>query len=127
MRTIRGWKYNFILLCVLTIVNADLLQHLLLAQSGTSSALSGGVTDPSGAAVPNAAVTATEVNTKATRTSETDAGGHFLFSQINPGTYQVTVEASGFAVLKSEPTPVGCRSNGRAEFLASGSIEQSDR
>jgi hypothetical protein len=103
MHSIRAWKYNLILLAVLTTVNPSLLQ----AQSGTSSALSGEVTDPSGAAVPNAKVTATDVNTKATRTGPTDAGGHFLFSQINPGTYQVTVEASGFAALKSEPTAVG--------------------
>ncbi len=80
---------------------------LVRAQSGTSSALSGEVTDPSGAAIPHASVTATEMNTKATRTGETDASGHFLFSQINPGTYVVTVSATGFAVSQSEPTAVG--------------------
>ena len=80
---------------------------LLRAQSGTSSALSGEVTDPGGAAIPHARVTATDVNTKATRNGETDAGGHFLFSQINPGTYVVTVTATGFAVSQSEPTAVG--------------------
>ena len=88
---------------VLTMVNSCLLR----AQSGTSSALSGEVTDPNGAAVPRATVTITDTDTRATRTSETDATGHFLFSQINPGTYQVTVEAMGFGVSKSEPTPVG--------------------
>ena len=77
MRALRAWKYNFILLSALAIVNSGLLQ----AQSGTSSALSGEVTDASGAAVPNATVTATDVNTKATRTGATDAGGHFLFSR----------------------------------------------
>jgi protocatechuate 3,4-dioxygenase beta subunit len=103
MRAIRAWRYNLILLMVLTAVNPCLLQ----AQSGTSSALSGDVTDASGAAVSNATVTATDVNTKATRSGATDAAGHFLFSQVNPGTYQVTVEANGFAISKSEPTPVG--------------------
>ena len=103
MHSMRAWKYYLILLAVLTTVNACLLH----AQSGTSSALSGEVTDSSGAAVSNAKVTATDINTKATRTGATDAGGHFLFSQINPGTYQVTVEASGFAALKSEPAAVG--------------------
>ena len=103
MRAIRAWRYNLILLMVLTAVNPCLLQ----AQSGTSSALSGDVTDASGAAVSNATVTATDVNTKATRSGATDAAGHFLFSQVNPGTYQVMVEANGFAMSKSEPTPVG--------------------
>ena len=103
MRTVRAWKNNFVLFLALSIVNSCWLQ----AQSGTSSALSGVVTDPSGAAVPNATVAATDVNTKATRTGETDTDGHFLFSQINPGTYQVVVEARGFAPSKSEPTAVG--------------------
>jgi hypothetical protein len=75
-------------------------------QSGTSSAISGTVTDTSGALVPNAAVTATETNTKAIRTGLTDASGHYLFSQVNPGTYHVTVQVSGFAAASSEPTPV---------------------
>jgi hypothetical protein len=103
MRTLQAWKYNCTLLLILIVVNPYSLQ----AQSGTSSALSGEVTDSSGAAVPRATVTATNVNTKAIRNGETDAAGHFLFSQINPGTYQVSVEATGFAVSRSEPTPVG--------------------
>ena len=103
MRALQAWTHNFILLSALIIANTYALQ----AQSGTSSALSGEVTDSSGAAVSGATVTTTDINTKATRTGETDATGHFLFSQINPGTYQVTVEASGFAISKSEPTPVG--------------------
>jgi len=88
---------------MLTIVNPCLIP----AQSGTSSALSGAVVDPSGAAVSRASVTITETDTRATRVGETDASGHFLFSQINPGTYQVTVAASGFAAAESEPTAIG--------------------
>jgi hypothetical protein len=49
----------------------------------------------------------TDTNTRAARVGETDATGDFLFSQINPGTCQVTVEATGFAVSRSEPTTVG--------------------
>ena len=103
MHAIRAWKYNLILLAVLAAINPCLIH----AQSETSSAISGEVTDSTGATVPDAKVTATDVNTKATRTGATDASGHFLFSQINPGTYQVAVEANGFAKSKSEPTPVG--------------------
>jgi hypothetical protein len=76
-------------------------------QSGTSSALSGTVTDTSGAVVPNAAVIATEINTRATRTGQTDADGRYLFSQVNPGIYQVIVHATGFAVATSQPAAVG--------------------
>ena len=38
---------------------------------------------------------------------ESDAAGYFLFSLINPGTYEVTVQARGFAVAQSPPTAVG--------------------
>ena len=90
---------------------STLLWFVLLAgagaQSGTSSALAGTVTDNSGALIPHATVTATDANTKTTRTGETDASGHYLLSQINPATYQITVAASGFSVASSEATPVG--------------------
>ena len=73
--------------------------------------------------MPNATVTATDVNTKATRTGETDADGHFLFSQVNPSTYQVTVEAKASDFI--EIGTYRCRRwpYGRSELLASSSIK----
>ena len=103
MHAVRAWRYSLTLLCLLTAVNSC----TILAQSGTSGALSGEVTDPSGAAVPGARVTMTDTNTRATREMESDAAGYFLFSLINPGTYEVTVQARGFAVAQSPPTAVG--------------------
>jgi hypothetical protein len=87
---------------MLIIVNSQ----LLVGQSGTSSAISGIVTDSTGAALPNATVTATNVDTKATRAGVTNGDGRFLFSQVNPGTYTVTVKASGFAEQSSPPVQV---------------------
>ena len=62
-----------------------------------SGDLTGTVTDPSGAAVPNVTVTAThdETNTKATTT--TAANGTYRFSNLQPGTYTVTATSGGFA------------------------------
>jgi hypothetical protein len=79
---------------------------VLLAQSGTSGALTGTVMDSSGAVLPGAAVTETEVESKASRAGQTNAEGRFLFSQINPGTYEITLQAKSFAGQKSEPTAV---------------------
>jgi hypothetical protein len=87
-----------------------------LAQSGTSGAISGTVLDPTGAAVAGAMVKATDVNTRATRTAETDVSGHYLFSQVNPGTYQVSVSSTGFARSNSEPTPVAVGRNVALNF-----------
>ena len=69
------------ILMPLTVVNAWLLR----AQSGTSSALTGTISDATGAVVPNATVKATEVNTGATRTARSNGDGRFLFAQVNPG------------------------------------------
>src|ERR1700691_5312973 len=102
MTSTRRIEYNCILFLFLTIVN----QKLSLAQSGTSSAISGTVTDPTGAVLTDAAVTATNVETKATRTGPTNGAGRFLFSQVNPGSYVVTVAASGWAEQRSQPVAV---------------------
>ncbi|MGD0519927.1 MAG: carboxypeptidase-like regulatory domain-containing protein [Terracidiphilus sp.] len=64
------------------------------------------MTDSTGAALPNAAVTAMNVDTKAARAGVTNADGRFLFSQVNPGTYTVTVKTIGFAEQTSPPVQV---------------------
>lgn len=87
----------------LLVMGVSLLAH---AQSGTSSAISGTVTDATGALLPNASITAMETNTKAIRSGKTDASGRYLFSQVNPGTYRVTIQVSGFAPAASESTSV---------------------
>ena len=87
----------------LTMLNGN----LLMAQSGISAALAGTVSDQNGSVVVDARVTATDVDTKATRTSRSDGGGRYIFSQLNPGTYQVAVQAEGFADALSEPKAVG--------------------
>jgi hypothetical protein len=78
----------------------------LSAQSGTSSAITGTVLDSTGAALPGAGITATEVDTKAVRTVQTDHDGRFLFSQVNPGTYTVSVRVTDFAEKTSPPIAV---------------------
>jgi hypothetical protein len=81
----------------------------LLAQSGTSSALTGIVTDKTGAVIPDAQLQATEVNTGAARNAHSNSDGRYLFARVNPGTYRVQVQAHGFAIERSQPTqvPVG--------------------
>ncbi len=95
-------RYCSIFFLILTIMNSTLLQ----GQSGTSSAISGTVFDSSGAALPGAAITATEIDTKAARTEQTDHDGRFIFSQVNPGTYTIAVAATGFAQQTSRPIAV---------------------
>src|SRR5204863_598950 len=68
---------------------------LPFAQSGTTS-LRGTVTDPSLAAVPGATVTLASPDRGFTRTVQTGNSGGYEFLQLQPGSYQLTVEMPGF-------------------------------
>src|SRR5262245_51441986 len=58
--------------------------------------LRGEVTDPSGAVVAGAKVTATNVGTNISTETTTGSAGTFNFPNLLPGTYRVSVETSGF-------------------------------
>jgi len=62
-------------------------------------AINGTVTDPSGAAVPNAQVVAKEKSTGIDHTTVTTSDGQFVFQDISIGAYTVRVTATGFPVL----------------------------
>ena len=65
-----------------------------------SATLSGTVTDPTGAAVPNAKVTITSPQTGLTRATTTNDAGLYSFPQLPVGGYELSVEASGFKLSK---------------------------
>jgi hypothetical protein len=67
----------------------------LEAQVVTSSVV-GTVVDSTGAAVPNAHVTLTNLGTKEVRTATTGTTGIFRFTTLLPGNYSVAVSATGF-------------------------------
>jgi len=61
-----------------------------------NSQLTGTVTDPSGAAVPNAKVTIINEATNLSVTTTTSQTGFYTVKELPVGTYKITVEASGF-------------------------------
>ena len=69
---------------------------VLLAQGETTSAIIGQVTDVTGAAVPAALVSISNLETGLQRSATTDSQGRFDFPQLKPGTYSVKVSADGF-------------------------------
>jgi outer membrane receptor protein involved in Fe transport len=66
------------------------------AQSAVDGAIGGNVEDKTGAVVPNATVTIHSNETNAEQKVTTDDSGFFRVIHLNPGSYTVTVEASGF-------------------------------
>jgi hypothetical protein len=83
------------------------------AQTGTSS-VRGTVVDPRGGAVAGATVTLSNEARSFVRTATTNEAGAFAFDLIQPGTYQIEVEAAGFKkttvrdvrALVAQPTEV---------------------
>jgi len=62
-----------------------------------SGALTGVVTDPSGAVIPGAKVTLTDVGKNTEFPALTDAEGRYVIRALPPSTYRLRVEASGFS------------------------------
>ncbi len=63
----------------------------------TTGSISGSVQDEKAAAIPNATVTARNVETNTPRTAQTNDEGRYRFENMPVGAYEVTVEAAGFA------------------------------
>jgi Carboxypeptidase regulatory-like domain len=68
----------------------------LSGQTGASAQISGLVSDQSGAVIPNAKVTATQVETGLVRTTMSGPDGNYVLPNLPVGSYRLEVEASGF-------------------------------
>ena len=66
------------------------------AAQAVTGTLLGNITDASGAAVPGATVTATELQTNTSRTTVSNETGYYIFSSLQNGTYSVSAELQGF-------------------------------
>src|SRR5437763_12736786 len=90
---VRPWSYAFVFF-FLTCAPS------LIAQTASTGALTGTITDPSGAVVPNATVTATNLDTGQARTAKTGSDGIYKIGLLSPGNYRVKLEASGFTAVE---------------------------
>ncbi len=83
------------LLCLLTLVSAQSLT--VFAQADVSTAtLKGIITDPNGAVIAGATITAKSVERGTTRTAQTNESGEYQIPSLQPGEYQIRIEAQGF-------------------------------
>ena len=95
-RIIRGVKRVF---CLAAVAAAILSGPLGNSQSSTSARLSGTVTDPTGAVVPNAKVSALNTGTNLSQEVLSGAAGNYAFNSLPPGQYTVTATLAGFETL----------------------------
>jgi hypothetical protein len=92
IKTRSGVLFSMLLVCLLT------FSGIVLAQNNKGSII-GTVKDPNDAVVPNAKVVVTNNANGETREVTSDEGGDFAITNLDPGNYKVSVEASGFKTL----------------------------
>jgi hypothetical protein len=88
------------ILGALTILLGLLLMPVLL--HAQTASINGTVTDPSGAVIPGAAITALNHATNATRETQSTESGTYNFASLTPGIYDVSVSKAGLRTLKFE-------------------------
>ncbi len=85
-------------ICLLLLTMMAALSISAMAQaSGSTAELRGDVTDQTGAVIPGAKISVTDLAKGTARVTVTDKEGLYVFVGLLPGSYDVRVEAQGFA------------------------------
>lgn len=84
------------LVTVLTVLVLSAVSPAPMLAQKSSGEILGTVTDSTGAVVPKASITLTNIKTKETRRSTADEMGNFRFLFVLPGAYSLRAEATGF-------------------------------
>ena len=97
------------------------------AQQETAT-ITGIVRDPSGAVVPKATVTVTNIQTNISVKTETDDEGAYIIPSLRPGEYSVTAESSGFSEDRpNRRHPAGRAGRAHRRHAAVGSAHRDGR
>ncbi len=87
---VRGWLHGALLICLfIFIASAELSAQV-------TSTLQGYISDPNGASVPEAKITATNEETGVARSAATATDGYYRIPDLLVGTYRISVEHTGF-------------------------------
>ncbi len=88
-----------------------------------SGSLTGVVTDPSGAVVPGARVTLTDVDKGFTYETPTDSVGRYVLRSLAPGTYRLSVEVLRFSTHVQEGIVLGVNQNATIDVTVKLGVE----
>jgi hypothetical protein len=113
-------RIGFALLCL-----ALLLVISSSAYAQVSAAISGIVTDDSGASVAGATITATNVETESQRTIVTDPVGYYRFAELPLGEYELDVKKNGFQQIQRKGIDLAIGQEAKVDFtLKVGEVQQ---
>jgi hypothetical protein len=117
--------YSLLILAVAAFTIMIAVPAALGQTLASTAALSGSISDSSGARVAQANVTVNSAEKGITRTFKTDAEGNFSFALLPAATYTLTAEAPGFKTFKQEGITLSVgQSASQAITLNIGSTEQ---
>lgn len=95
-------SFSLFLLLAAGVLAVSLVPVAQSQTAATTAALSGSVSDSTGARIANATVTLSSPEKGVTRTYKTDAQGSFSFALLPAATYTLSVEASGFKTIRQQ-------------------------
>jgi hypothetical protein len=98
---IRNMAHGSAILRICLVLLAMVASITASAQTDTGR-VTGMVSDPTGAAIPNATISITNLGDNSTRTAVSDGSGNFNVSALPPGNYRAEVKATGFG-SETEP------------------------
>jgi len=78
------------------VLSTLLAASVSLAQTGSTGAITGTVTDPAGALVPQAEIKVTNTSSGESRATASSTNGAYLIALLPPGGYRVEVSKAGF-------------------------------
>ncbi len=88
--------------CISLLLACSLIPRILLAQ-GATSAIFGTITDPTGAVIPNAHITARNTDTGVAYPTTSNNQGAYRITQLPPGSYTLEVKSPGFSTKQINP------------------------
>ena len=91
-------RFLAIVVCLLAVFASA--SSPLLGQTAETGALTGTITDTSGAVVPNVKITVTNPSTGQVRTTVSAGDGSYSIGLLSPGAYRVKFEAAGFQTIE---------------------------
>lgn len=109
-----------------TVVALSLSLPIALRAQGTAGSITGQVSDSAGAVVPKATVRITNEATGIERQVETDGTGFYLFTNVLPASYEISVTATGFRQWTQKGVQLQVRSGLRVDVqLQVGAVTES--
>ena len=103
LRSIAAWSKG----CGLCLLTVLAFMSVAYGQTQiTTGVIEGTITDEAGAVLPAANVEVKNLDTNASKTLPTNEDGRFVFLQLPPGRYTLTVSKQGFATLVQEEFPL---------------------